>query len=96
MKLNEKIKNAIKAAGLTQQQVADATGIDRQVYSMYERGARNPRLDKLGKIAEACGVTLDYFGNTESLQKRIVDKKEYRRLYMQSYMKNYRKRKEQC
>ena len=91
MKINEKIKEARKAAGLTQQQVADATGIDRQVYSMYERGARNPRLDKLGKIAEACGVGLDYFGNTESLQKRIVDKKEYRRLYMQSYMKNYRK-----
>lgn len=96
MNINEKIKVARKAAGLTQQQVADATGIDRQVYSMYERGARNPRLEKLEKIAEACGVTLDYFGNTESLQKRIVDKKEYRRLYMQLYMKNYRKGKEQC
>ena len=92
MTLNEKIKNARKAAGLTQQQLADATGIDRQVYSMYERGARNPRLEKLKKIADACGVALDYFGDTESLQKRIVDKKEYRRLYMQSYMKNYRKK----
>ena len=92
MTLNEKIKQARKAAELTQRQVADAIGTDRQVYSMYERGVRNPRLDKLEKIAEACGVGVEYFGNTESLQKRVVDRTEYRR----TYMRNYRRGKEQC
>ena len=88
MTLNEKIKNARKAAGLTQQQVANKIGILKQSYAMYEYGTRKPRLEKLKKIADACGVALDYFGDTESLQKRIVDKKEYHR----QYMKNYRKK----
>ena len=63
MKLNEKIKNARKAAGLTQYQIAEKLGIFASQYQMYEYGTRRPRLNMLIKIAEACGVGLDYFGD---------------------------------
>lgn len=73
MKLNEKIKNARKAAGLTQQQAADKVGIAKEVYQMYEYGTRNPRLEKLKAIADACGVSLEYFGaDIKNLQKSVL------------------------
>lgn len=73
MKLNEKIKNARKSAGLTQQQVADKVGIAKEVYQRYEYGTRNPRLEKLKAIADACGVDLEYFGaDIKNLQKSAL------------------------
>ena len=73
MTLSEKIKNARKAAGLTQQQVADKVGIAKEVYQMYEYGTRNPRLEKLKAIADACGVDLEYFGaDVKGLQKSAL------------------------
>lgn len=73
MTLNEKIKQARKQAELTQQQVADKVGIAKEVYQMYEYGTRNPRLEKLKAIAEACGTSLEYFGNdVKKLQKSAL------------------------
>ena len=73
MKLNEKIKQARKAAGLTQRQVADKVGIAKEVYQMYEYGTRNPRFEKLKAIAEACGVGVEYFGaDVKNLQKSVL------------------------
>lgn len=73
MKLNEKIKNARKSACLTQQQVAGKVGIAKEVYQMYEYGTRNPRFEKLKAIADACGVSLEYFGDdTKKLQKSVL------------------------
>lgn len=73
MNINEKIKAARKAAGLTQQQVADKVGIAKEVYQMYEYGTRNPRLEKLKAIAYVCRVGLEYFGaDIKNLQKSAL------------------------
>ena len=89
MKINEKIKQARKAAGLTQKQVAEKLGVTKQSYAFYEYGTRRPRLNKLKQIAEVCGVGLDYFGNIDDLQKEtgfdLSDKKKYNQLYMEKY-----------
>lgn len=93
MKLNEKIKNARKAAGLTQQQVADAIDTSKQYYASYEQGTRQPRLDNLKRIAEACGVELDYFGDdVNHLQKGTGVNTADKRNYFKIYMRNYRKK----
>lgn len=37
--------------GFTQQEVADAAGVDRSSYAMYESGRRNPHVATAMKIA---------------------------------------------
>ncbi len=58
MTIGSRIKSAREAAGLTQQQLADAVhagGGQRQV-SNWEVDLRTPRREKLVEIAEALGV----------------------------------------
>lgn len=57
--IGDRIKAAREAAGLTQQQLADAVqaGGGRQQVSNWENSCRTPRRDALERIAEACGVT---------------------------------------
>lgn len=62
--------------GLTQQQVADALHISRQVYGFYENGKREPNIETLKRIASFFGVSVDYLLGTDSsvsssLQKKI-------------------------
>lgn len=61
MEIKEKLRNARKAANLTQKQLADKLGMDKRNYQKYESGVCVPKLDKLLKIADACKVSLDYF-----------------------------------
>lgn len=60
MKLSEKIKQARKAAGLTQEEIAKMIGVKQSNYTVYENGVE-PRFDRLVKIAEACKVDISYF-----------------------------------
>lgn len=50
------IAKARLAAGLTQEQLAARMGITQQTVANWERGARNPKLASLRKIADALGV----------------------------------------
>lgn len=60
--IGEKIKTLRHAKGMTQQQIADAIGMNRATLCGYETGRRTPRLPDLQQIAEFFGVGLDYFG----------------------------------
>lgn len=57
MTIGDRIKEAREAAGLSQQQLADAVakGV-RQRVNEWERGVRTPRRDALERIAEVLGV----------------------------------------
>lgn len=59
MTIGDRIKAAREAAGLTQQQLADAVqaGGGRQQISNWETDFRIPRREALERIAAACGVT---------------------------------------
>ena len=52
------IRAARDAAGLTQDDAADAARMQTAVYSRIERGESDPRLSSLRKIAGALGVTV--------------------------------------
>lgn len=53
-------------AGLTQQQVADATGVDRLTYASYEQGNRTPTLNRALEIARVLETSVeDIFGGND-------------------------------
>jgi transcriptional regulator with XRE-family HTH domain len=54
--INSRIKRARQAAGLTQQQLADKSGIHRVSIANIERGLWEPGLDSIRCIADALGV----------------------------------------
>ena len=61
--IGKKIKILRKTRGLTQQQLADKLGCKRATISNYEIGRRSPRnIKELESIADALGVSLEYFG----------------------------------
>lgn len=52
-----RIRDARKKAGLTQEQLADKTGLSLSTIRAYETGKRNPKADSYIKIGAACGVS---------------------------------------
>lgn len=59
MELGERIYALRAARGLSQADLADALEVSRQSISKWETGASVPELDKLLKLSELFGVTLD-------------------------------------
>ena len=59
MSFAENFRNARLAAGLTQQQVADALGLDRSAIAHYEIGDSTPNFKNLPKICDLLNVGLD-------------------------------------
>lgn len=55
-----RIKEARKAANLTQRQLADRLGIKVSTLSGYEIGAHDPKSNTLSKIADICHTTVDF------------------------------------
>lgn len=47
--------------GLTDYKVALDTGITKSTFTDWKKGRSKPKLEKLAKIAEYFGVTVDYF-----------------------------------
>jgi len=61
-KLKKALGTAVRAArlraGISQEELADRSGLDRTYVGGVERGERNPSLISLGKIASGLNVTL--------------------------------------
>lgn len=60
MDLSEKLLNLRKANGLTQEQLAEKTGVSRQSVSKWESGQSVPELDKIVVLCELFNVSTDY------------------------------------
>ena len=73
--LKEQLRKARKAAGKTQQEVADHLGVNFSTYSGYETGKRQPDALKIKKIAAFLGVTGDYLLETGMDRPCSVPKK---------------------
>lgn len=69
MTLGERIKMFREAAHLTQQRLADEIGVAKSTITGYEKGNREPDVDKIKKIARVVGVTGDELLGTEFAQK---------------------------
>lgn len=56
---NTRLKDARKAAGLSQAQLAAAVGVTRQTVCFIESGSYNPTLNLCINICKTLGTTLD-------------------------------------
>lgn len=57
--LGQIIREKREALGLTQIEVAEKAGVDRNYIGMVERGERNPSYLSLIKIANGLNITVD-------------------------------------
>jgi transcriptional regulator with XRE-family HTH domain len=57
--LNTSLKKSRQAKKLTQQKLAEQTGVAVRTYKYYESGARMPDVRTAQKIAAALGATVD-------------------------------------
>ena len=58
--LGKRLKELRDEQGLTQEQVANAIGVEAGAYSNYERETRTPDVQKLTALADFYRVTIDY------------------------------------
>lgn len=56
---SENLKNARKRKGLTQAEIAEAIGVAKSTYSLYESGKREPDVQKIKQLAEVLNMTGD-------------------------------------
>ena len=65
--IGENIRKLRKARGLTQEQLAELTGINEKSISFYENGSRNVPSDCLFPFADALGVSVEVILGREKL-----------------------------
>lgn len=71
-KFNENLREARKKKRMTQKQVAEAIGVARSTYALYETGEREPTVEGVKKIAKALDVSGDFLiGITEPTQAQV-------------------------
>ena len=70
----ERIREARKAAGLTQKQLAEKIGVKHVSVSYYENGTVSPTYDQIQAIADATGVSVGYLLGIgeESAEQSII------------------------
>ena len=56
---NENLKNAREKNNFTQKYVAEAIGVAKSTYSLYESGGREPNVPTIKKLANLLGVSTD-------------------------------------
>lgn len=67
MKLNEKIYQCHRKAGLSQEALAERIGVSRQAISKWETGRGYPSIDSLKALSGFFGVTIDELLSGEKL-----------------------------
>lgn len=61
--IGQRIRDARKTKGLTQEQLADAIHISESYMTLIEQGKRNMSIDILEKLSRRLGVSADYLLN---------------------------------
>lgn len=57
----QKFEQLVNARGISSYKVAKDTGLAPTVFSDWKHGKSKPKVDKLKKIADYFGVTIEYF-----------------------------------
>ena len=93
----ERLKELRKEKHLTQQELADKVGISRVGYGYWEKGSREPSLDKLVELARELDSTVGYLlgtsdGNILSIKTEDMKKlnKDELKNFDEEFIKHYR------
>lgn len=74
MGIADRIQGLRKAKGISQEQLADETGVSRQAVSKWESGQSTPDLEKIIQLSEYFGVATDYILKGIEPQKETENK----------------------
>ena len=71
--IGERIRAAREAAGLSQDQLAELTGMSKTTVSNWERGVMNPRVRELPDLRRHLKTSIDYLvcGDEPRMQARL-------------------------
>lgn len=73
MTLGEKLKEARKQNGLSQEQLSEKLGISRSAVAKWETDKGIPDVDNLKALSQLLGVSIDYLlDNGENLDKSVI------------------------
>jgi transcriptional regulator with XRE-family HTH domain len=70
----ERLREARKAKGLSQADVADRAGLKPSAISHFETGRRSPSFNNLKRLADALSVSVDYLLGREDEPKAVGPK----------------------
>ncbi len=73
MNIGENIKNARKAAGISQKELAEQTGVYQKDISRWENGERTPTVAALAQICKVLQVSADDVLELNGKEKRTTD-----------------------
>lgn len=66
-RFGDSVRRARLAAGMTQEDLADRSGLDRSYIGGVERGERNPTLTVIEKIAAGLGLPVSHLFEERNL-----------------------------
>ena len=73
MTLGEKIKEARKQSGLSQEQLSEKLGISRSAVAKWETDKGIPDIENLKSLSNLLGVSIDYLlDNGENIDKSVI------------------------
>lgn len=70
-----RIREAREQCGLTQSALAEKLGLNGVTLSGYETGKHDPKSDTLVRIAQICGVTVDFLLGREKSENKAVSER---------------------
>lgn len=73
MFFNERLKMFRNQCGFTQKAVSDAIGVSVRGYQQYEQGKFEPNIEKLIKLADLFGISVDELIGHKFPKDSLVD-----------------------
>ena len=74
----EFFEHLLQIRGVSTYRVAKETGIPQQTFSKWKNGISTPKADKLQKIADYFGVSVEYLmGNDRTITKEDIELQNY-------------------
>lgn len=74
----EIFEHLLQTRGVSTYRVAKETGIPQQTFSKWKNGISTPKADKLQKIADYFGVSVEYLmGNDRTITKEDIELQNY-------------------
>ena len=64
----DRLRKAREHAGMTQSELAEATGVSLNSLNRYEKGQRSPANDVVSAIAQATNIPLEWFYQDDTAQ----------------------------
>ncbi len=72
-KFNKNLADARLLQGISQKAMAEALGVAQSTYSLYEKGAREPNIEKIVAISEILKVSADELLGVKTKESELYE-----------------------